>query len=118
MGKTTNQQLTIPGIDDRNMKLIINSLKQFPEIESAIVFGSRATRSFKPGSDVDIVLKGNQIKQWTYSRLSGILNEELPLPWYFDIIHLDAIQNSELIDHINRVGIEFYKKEPTDSKET
>ena len=115
MGKTTNQRLTIPGIEARNMALIINSLKQFPEIESAIVFGSRATGNFKPGSDVDIALKGNKIKRLTYSKLSGILNEELPLPWYFDIIPLDAIQNNDLKDHINRVGIEFYKKEPTES---
>lgn len=115
MGKTTNQRLTIPGIEDRKMELIINSLKQFPEIESAIVFGSRATGNFKPGSDIDIALQGNQIKQFTYSKLSGILNDELSLPWHFDIIPFNAIQNDDLKDHINRVGIEFYKKDPTES---
>lgn len=111
MGKTTNTRVNIPGIDIRNMELIINSLKQFPEIESAIVFGSRATGNYKSGSDVDIALKGNSINQLTYTKLSGILNEELSLPWYFDVIPFDAIKNNDLKDHINRVGIEFYNNE-------
>ncbi|WP_044115029.1 nucleotidyltransferase family protein [Anaerophaga thermohalophila] len=111
MGKTTNKRVTIPGIDNRNMELIINSLKQFPEIESAIVFGSRAMGNFKNSSDIDIALKGNGINQLTYTKLSGILNDELPLPWYFDVIPFDIIENNSLKDHINRVGIEFYNNE-------
>jgi predicted nucleotidyltransferase len=111
MGKTKNKGVTIPGIDNRNMELIINSLKQFPEIESAIVFGSRAIGNFKSGSDVDIAVKCNSINQLIYTKLSGILNEELSLPWYFDVIPFDAIKNNDLKDHINHVGIEFYHKE-------
>lgn len=109
MGKPTNKRLTIPGIDNRNMELIINSLKQFPEIESAVVFGSRAKGNFRDSSDVDIALKGNGINQLTYTKLSGILNDELPLPWYFDVIPFDGIENKNLKDHIRGVGIEFYK---------
>ncbi len=108
MGRTTNKPISIPGIENHHMDLILKSLKQFPEIETAILFGSRAMGNYRPGSDIDLAIKGSQINQATCSELSGLLNEELPLAWYFDIIPFETIQNSSLTDHINRVGIEIY----------
>ncbi|TCO06909.1 nucleotidyltransferase domain-containing protein [Natronoflexus pectinivorans] len=100
--------MNIPGIDKKYCELVTNTLKQFPEIESAILFGSRAIGSYKNGSDIDIAIKGKAITNGICVKVSGILNEELPLPWKFDVIHFDSIQHSSLIDHINRVGTLIY----------
>ncbi len=108
MGRTANKPISIPGIENDHMNLILKALKQFPEIETAILFGSRAIGNYRPGSDIDIAIKGSRINQTICSELSGILNEELPLAWSFDIIPFETIQNSSLTDHINRVGIEIY----------
>jgi uncharacterized protein len=108
MGRTANKPISIPGIENDHMDLILKALKRFPEIEAAILFGSRAMGNYRPGSDIDLAIKGSQINQAICSELSGLLNEELPLAWYFDIIPFDTIKNSNLTDHINRVGIEIY----------
>ena len=36
--------------------------------------------------------------------------DELDLPYNFDISIYNKIENNELIDHINRVGITIYEK--------
>lgn len=63
----------------------------------------------KENSDVDIVIKG---KNLTYNDLVKIENDidNLLLPYKIDISLFEHIKNPDLIDHINRVGIEIYKK--------
>jgi len=49
---------------------IITTLQQFSEIEKAVIFGSRVKGNYKPGSDVDIAIWGNDI---SFSTLSGFM---------------------------------------------
>jgi uncharacterized protein len=102
--------MSIPGIDIRHCNLIINTLKQFPEIESAILFGSRAIGNYKNGSDIDIAIKGMSLTADICVKISGILNEELPLPWQFDVIQFESINNNNLTEHINKVGLLIYSR--------
>ena len=96
------------GLTDRDIKYIIESIKSFSEITEVILFGSRAKGNFKNGSDVDMAIKGENITHNTVTRLSYLLNEEKPLPYYFDIVHYEKINEPKLIEHIDRVGIVFY----------
>lgn len=91
------------------MNIIIDVLKAYPLIEEAIIFGSRAKGTQKPGSDVDIALKGPGVEFLT-AQVSGILNEETPLPYTFDVVAFDTLENKALKEHIQRVGISFYSK--------
>jgi len=36
-----------------------------------------------------------------------MLNEETTLPYFFDVINLEKIKSSNLIQHIERVGIDI-----------
>lgn len=42
--------------------------------------------------------------------LAGKLNEEAPIPYYMDVVAPQYNSNSDLVKHIERVGIEFYVK--------
>lgn len=68
------------------MDNIITTMQQFPEIEKAAIFGSRAKGTYKPGSDLDIAIWGDDISFSTLSRLHAILEEESPMPYFF--IHI------------------------------
>src|SRR5690554_1836208 len=103
MGRVTNQRVIIPGLGEHATGLIVEALKKVPEVEEALLFGSRALGTYSPGSDVDIALKGRGVNQGTCIRLSGLLNEELPLVWRFDVVHYDRLSNGALKDHIDRV---------------
>lgn len=61
------------GLRDEDLDNIIATIQQFSEIEKAAIFGSRAKGNYKPGSDVDIAIWGNDISFSTLSRLHAIL---------------------------------------------
>ncbi|MGL5035942.1 MAG: nucleotidyltransferase domain-containing protein [Microcystaceae cyanobacterium] len=92
----------------------INQINQifstYPEISKAILYGSRAKGNYKPGSDIDLTLIGDKIN---YHQLLELLNkiDDLLLPYFFDLSIFDSLDNPNLIDHIERVGITFYERE-------
>ena len=98
------------GLLDRDIKNILQALKLIPNIKEALIFGSRAKGNYKTSSDVDIAIKGQNINFSMISNLNDLLNEKLPLPYFFDIVNYDDINEPNLKDHIDRVGKIIYKK--------
>ena len=92
------------GLTQADIKRITAAVKQFPEIDDVLIFGSRAKGTYKKASDVDLAIKGTAVTPETIQRLSFLLNEELPLPYFFDVVHYEALENQLLIEHINRIG--------------
>ena len=95
------------GLTEKDISMVLEAVRNFPEVEEAIIFGSRALGNYKKGSDVDVAIRGASITQETVLGLSDLLNEVYPLPYFFDIVHYDAISNSNLIKHINDHGIQI-----------
>ncbi|MBA4166416.1 MAG: nucleotidyltransferase domain-containing protein [Chitinophagaceae bacterium] len=83
-------------------------LKDETAVRQALIFGSRAKGNYRPGSDVDIVLKGENITSQITAHISFLLNDEGLLPYKFDVLNYYTIDNKDLIDHINRVGKIIY----------
>ncbi|MHB1651514.1 MAG: nucleotidyltransferase family protein [Desulfitobacteriaceae bacterium] len=98
------------GLRDGDLDYIITTIRQFSEIEKAAIFGSRAKGNYKPGSDVDIAIWGS-ISFSILSRLHAILEEESPMPYFFDVVDYSHLTHQELKSHIDRVGIVFLTKE-------
>lgn len=98
------------GLLDHDLNYILKALRSLEEIDSAKIFGSRAMGNYKKGSDVDIAIIGKSISSTTISKLDELLNEEYPLPYFFDILHYEEINNEKLIEHIDAVGKELYRK--------
>ena len=101
------------GLLSRDIDYITQALRQFSEIEVALVFGSRAKGNYARGSDVDLAIKGPGITHATVSRLLFLLNEEYPLPYFFDVVHYEALTNLDLVAHIDRVGEIVYEHIPS-----
>lgn len=96
------------GLLERDLKFILEAVGKYPEIEEVIIFGSRAMGNFKKGSDVDLALKGQNVDGKIVSRLSDDLNEEYPLPYFFDVVNYNDISNEELKKHIDNKGKRIY----------
>ena len=96
------------GLKQSDIEAIVKVLQGFPAIETALIFGSRAMGNYKRGSDIDIAIKGEDVTFNISSKISYLLNEETPMPYFFDVVHYEQIVNDNLIDHINRVGMAFY----------
>lgn len=82
---------------------------QYPQITKAILYGSRAKGNWHTGSDVDIVLVGEELTISSLARLI-VLADDLLLPYYIDLSLYHKISNPNLIDHIDRVGSVIYEK--------
>ena len=78
-------------------------------IERVVLYGSRAKGNYKPFSDVDITLEGDELTHTDLSRLSLAI-DDLLLPYQFDISIFHTLKNEALIDHIRRMGITIYEK--------
>jgi predicted nucleotidyltransferase len=98
------------GLNENEVQIIQRTLAECPEIEKAIVFGSRALGNFKAGSDIDLALFGEGISRKTVLDLFDKLNEVLNLPYYFDIINYNEITNVALKKHIDDFGIPIWEK--------
>lgn len=98
------------GLLDTDLESIIRILRNQSKVESASIFGSRAKGNFKNGSDVDIALKGEKLDFDTVSQISYLLNEETNMPYKFDVLNYHTIKEPELIKHIDRAGIEFFRR--------
>ena len=104
------------GLKPETVKKIQDCLSQFEHIDQAIIYGSRALGKHRPGSDIDLTLRGNKL---TYTDLAKLENkiDDLLLPYKFDFSIFHAIDNQELVDHIERVGVPFYaKSEPLQNR--
>jgi len=100
--------MKVYGLSEQDINEILKAFGLFPQIDQAVLFGSRAKGNYKSGSDVDIALKGEGIEHSCVAGLSSILNEESSLPYYFDIVHFEQITEPELVQHIERVGKVIY----------
>lgn len=98
------------GLLDRDFKFILEIIDKYSEIEEVIIFGSRAMGNYKKGSDVDVALKGEKVDRKTVIRFSDDLNEEYPLPYFFDVVSYREISNEALKKHIDRIGKSIYKR--------
>lgn len=98
------------GLSEKTLATIRSSLASFPEIRSAKVYGSRAMGNSKPGSDIDIALFGPSVTAQIRDALFAFLDQETMLPYKFDILVYDLLENTELKSHIDDEGRMLYGK--------
>ena len=78
-------------------------------IESVVIYGSRAKGNYRPGSDIDLTIKGEEIAFAEFMQIQDQI-DDLMLPYTVDLSQYRQIGNPELIAHIDRVGIEIYAR--------
>ncbi len=99
------------GLPKATVQQITGVLARFPEVDQAVLFGSRAKATHRPGSDIDLALVGDALNWRTVGRIYDAL-DDLLLPHRFSLIHLDAKTDPAVTAHIARVGIALFQREP------
>lgn len=98
------------GLSEKQLKVVEETFKSFPEIEQAILFGSRTIDTFKEASDVDIAIKGKKADFNLAIKVKTCFEEKTNLPFFFDIISYQTIESKELKQHIRQKGRIIYTK--------
>ena len=100
------------GLSATDLAIIKTAIGSFEGVESATLFESSAKGNYKTGSDIDIAIKLKQTTSNTLtpnpiSLIHDKLEEETPLPYFFDVVNYHTIKNKALIEHIDRVGVKI-----------
>jgi len=98
------------GLNETVIQKICCVLAHYPQVDKAILYGSRAKGNHRTGSDIDLTLIGGE--DLTIEILYRIMNEidDLLLPYTFDLSIFQHISDTDVIEHIRRVGVVFYQK--------
>ena len=71
------------GLSDQVITKIIDVFTKFPEVKEVILYGSRAKGNYKRGSDIDLAIKGKNIKWIQLTSLPNIRAREKKILRFF-----------------------------------
>jgi uncharacterized protein len=97
------------GLKDHLIQKFSNVFTTHPEIEEVIIYGSRAKGNFREGSDIDLTLKGKALTDEIRAQVWLEL-DDLNTPYLINLSIFDDIDSQSLIEHIQRVGKPFYRR--------
>jgi predicted nucleotidyltransferase len=97
------------GLKEENIARMQTVFSYFPEVEKAILYGSRAKGNFKPNSDIDITLTGDLLSLDLLNQIEWKL-DDLLLPYKIDLSILQHLKNDEFIKQIQETGIVLFTK--------
>lgn len=95
------------GLTQKELEVLVKVFKKFDKLEEIILFGSRALGTHKKASDIDLAIKGD-VDINTLAKLKYTLEEDTLLPYFFDIVIYDNLENEELRKHIDEFGITIF----------
>lgn len=99
------------GLNESTITALQSVLRRYPQIQKAILYGSRAKGTYKAGSDIDLTLVGNAHLNDTLLAQIECEIDDLLLPYTIDLSILDSISDFEVRAHIDRAGIIFYQRD-------
>ena len=97
------------GLSPKVAGTIRKILAAFPEVERAVIYGSRAKGTHKPGSDIDLTLFGDRLTSDIRSHIAARLDDS-PIPHTMDLSLYAELDHAQLREHIDRVGVVFYER--------
>ena len=98
------------GLKDVEISALCNVLASVPEVEEAIIYGSRARGTNRISSDIDITLKGSNLTYLQLALLDAKI-DDLYLPYFVDLSLFSMLRNTDLIESIEREGKVLYRND-------
>lgn len=96
------------GLQQKHIDLINGVLAKHTAIQAAFLYGYRAMGNYNPASDIDLTIIDTNLSFTEYLQIENEL-DDLLLPYKIDLSQKRQLHNPHLLEHINRVGIMFYK---------
>ncbi len=96
------------GLTPQIIEDIKDILKKYPEVEKAVIFGSRARGDYRKGSDIDITLFGDKLTNSINTKIFYEI-EDLYLIYKIDLINFNTLnEEDKLRKNILDEGVEIY----------
>ncbi len=95
------------GLPDDVLPRLLAILSSNPKVTIITLYGSRAKGNWRLGSDIDLCIDGADLSLQELDEID-VRIDDLLLPWKVDITVLQQVDNPDLIEHIERVGVRLY----------
>jgi len=95
------------GLSDRDVKTLQDIFKKYPDVKNVFVFGSRAKGTYKQGSDIDLAIMNEWVKDTLICKMKSDF-EDSSLPYTVDLVNYHTLKHPELKNHIDRVGVPLF----------
>ena len=102
------------GLKERHRKAVIDIIAGNARVERAVLFGSRASGTYRPASDVDLALFGERLSASDQASLAAAI-EELTIPQRVQLLLYGTVDSADLRTHIETQGIEWYRRRGEDA---
>ncbi|WP_051314755.1 nucleotidyltransferase substrate binding protein [Alteribacter aurantiacus] len=99
------------GLTERDFNYMEKTFKRDGRIEKVTLYGNRAQGSYKRETAVELAVFGEEVNRNIIQDVQHQLNDILPLPYYFHILHYEGLINSDLVQIIDGHGVVLYEKE-------
>lgn len=100
------------GLDEQDVTAMRDVLARHPQVEQAVIYGSRATGRYRYNSDIDLTLMGTSLDFATLSEIDHEL-DDLMMPYFIDLSIFQHIDNPSLVERIQEDGKVLYEKQPS-----
>ena len=97
------------GLSPQTLDKLNSVFVQHHTIDSVLIYGSRAKGNYRAGSDIDLTIKGGEISFPKLMRIEDQV-DDLMLPYTIDLSQYSQLKNTDLVEHIDRVGVTIYTK--------
>ena len=81
----------------------------YPTVASVRLYGSRAKGTYNPRSDIDLAVFGPSVDRFVVAAILQDIDDS-DIPYLVDIQNFSGLRNPALIEHIERVGQEIYRR--------
>ena len=100
------------GLSAATLEKLNSVFAQHTAIVTVLIYGSRAKGNYRTGSDIDLTIKGDEIPFTEFMQIEDQI-DDLMLPYTVDLSQYRQLENTDLIAHIDRVGVAIYRKTGT-----
>ena len=105
-----NNSLESSGLSSETIRKIQQVFARYSSVDLVRLYGSRAKGNYRHGSDIDLTVMGDGLSSSQMHRIEIEL-DDLLLPYKIDLSLFRQIENNDLVGHIQRVGIDFYRRQ-------
>lgn len=100
------------GLKNQEIRALRDVLASVPEVEEAIIYGSRARGTNRISSDIDMTLKDSNLTYLQLALLDAKI-DDLYLPYFVDLSLFSMLKDKDLVESIEREGKVQYRNEKT-----
>lgn len=92
---------------EQELATLRRTFLRLPFIREVRPYGSRATNTARRVSDIDLAISAPEATAGQWSELVEAL-EEAPIIYEMDVVRIERLQNSKLVERIAREGVTIY----------